>query len=58
MHFGLKNASETFQRLMDMVFKKKIGRNVEVYVDDILVRSEKAENHLQDLQEAFNNCQG
>ncbi|XP_073290538.1 uncharacterized protein [Primulina huaijiensis] len=39
MPFGLKNAVATYQRLMDKVFKKQIGKNVEVYVDDILIKS-------------------
>lgn len=37
MPFGLRNEEATFQRLMDQVFEKQIGRNTEVYVDDILV---------------------
>lgn len=55
MIFSLKNASATFQHLMDKVFEKQIGKNVEVYVDDILVWSKKAMDHLSDLQEAFYN---
>lgn len=39
MPFSLKNASVTFQRLMNKVFEKQIEKNVEVYVDDILVQS-------------------
>ena len=39
MPFGLKNASATYQRLMDRIFKQQIGRNVKVYVDDMVVKS-------------------
>lgn len=53
--FCLRNVGATFQRLMDQVFKDRICRNVEVYIDDILVRSAKAENHVVDLVETFWN---
>ena len=36
------------------MFSKKIGRNVEVYVDDMLIKSKEEENHLDDLNETFN----
>ena len=39
MPFGLKNAGATYQRLMNKMFTRQIGRNVEVYVDDMLVKS-------------------
>ena len=39
MPFGLKNAGATYQRLMNKMFARQIGRNVEVYVDDMLVIS-------------------
>ena len=39
MPFGLKNAGATYQRLMNKMFARQIGRNVEVYVDDMLVKS-------------------
>ncbi|XP_059645862.1 uncharacterized protein LOC132288728 [Cornus florida] len=48
-----KNASATYQRLVNTMFKQQIGRNMEVYVDDMLVKSLKAKNHLADLQESF-----
>ena len=54
MPFGLKNAGATYQRLVNQMFKKQIGRNVEVYVDDMLVKSRKEEDHLDDLRETFN----
>ena len=39
MPFGLKNARATYQRLVNKMFNKQIGRNMEVYVDDMLVKS-------------------
>jgi hypothetical protein len=39
MPFGLKNAGATYQRLMDKVFKNEIGKTIEVYVDDMVVKS-------------------
>ncbi|KAL0444713.1 UNVERIFIED_CONTAM: putative protein K02A2.6 [Sesamum latifolium] len=41
MSFGLKNADATYQRLVDKIFRPQIGRNVEVYVDDMLLRVKK-----------------
>ncbi|KAL0386593.1 UNVERIFIED_CONTAM: Pro-Pol polyprotein [Sesamum latifolium] len=53
MLFGLKNAGATYQRLVDKIFRPQLGRNVEVYVDDMLVKSKKAEDHVTDLEETF-----
>ncbi|KAL0430401.1 UNVERIFIED_CONTAM: Polyprotein P3 [Sesamum radiatum] len=53
MPFGLKNAGVAYQRLVDKIFRPQIGRNVEVYVDDMLVKSKKAEDHTKDLEETF-----
>ena len=44
MSFGLKNVRATYQRLVNQMFNKKIGWNMEVYVDDMLVKSRKAES--------------
>ena len=54
MPFGLKNAGATYQRLVNLMFKKQIGRNMEVYVDDMLVKSKEEEDHLDDLKETIN----
>ena len=54
MPFGPKNAGATYQRLMNKMFAQKIGRNVQVYMDDMLVKSRKEEDHLEDLRETFN----
>ena len=53
MSFGLKNAGGTYQRLMDKIFKGMIGKSVEVYVDDIVVKSDSCGQHIKDLQEVF-----
>ena len=53
MSFGLKNAGATYQRLMNRMFHDQIGRNVEVYVDDMLVKSKEEGGHLDDLRETF-----
>ena len=53
MPFGLKNAGATYQRLVNQMFSKQIGRNMEVYADDMLVKSRKAELHLDNLKETF-----
>ncbi|XP_073016563.1 uncharacterized protein [Primulina eburnea] len=53
MPFGLKNAGATYQRLMDKVFSKQVGRNVEVYVDDIMVKSKDSALLIPDLMETF-----
>ena len=53
MPFGLKNAGATYQRLMNKMFAPQIGRNVQVYVDDMLVKSRREEDHLEYLKETF-----
>ena len=53
MPFGLKNAGATYQRLMNKMFAHQIGRNVHVYVDDMLVKSLCEDDHLDDLWETF-----
>ena len=54
MPFGLKNASTMYQRIMNKMFAQQIGRNVQVYIDDMLVKSQREEDHLVDLKETFN----
>ncbi|GKV25935.1 hypothetical protein SLEP1_g35307 [Rubroshorea leprosula] len=55
MPFGLKNAGATYQKLVQIIFKLQIGRNIEVYVDDMIVTSVRAEDHIGDLDETFQN---
>ena len=53
MPFDLKNAGATYQRLVNHMFRPQIVWNVEVYVDDMLVKSYYEGKHLNDLQETF-----
>ena len=53
MPFGLKNAGATYQRLVNKMFHDQIERNVEVYVDNMLIKSKENEDHLADLKETF-----
>ena len=57
MPFGLKNAGAMYQRLMNKMFAHQIGRNVQVYVDDMLVKSIWEDIHLSDLKETFDTLQ-
>ena len=53
MPFGLKNVGATYQRLVNTMFKALIDKTTEVYVDDMLVKSEWIANHVSDLGEMF-----
>jgi hypothetical protein len=53
MPFKLKNAGATYQRLINKMFHNQIGRNVKVYIDDMLVKTMDEANHLDDLEETF-----
>ena len=51
MPFRLKNAEANYQRLVNKMFQKQIGASMEVYIDDMLVNSVKAELHIDHLAE-------
>ncbi|XP_074346922.1 uncharacterized protein LOC141685734 [Apium graveolens] len=53
MPFGLINVGTTYQRLVNKMFKNKIGKMMEVYVDNMMVKSKRAEDHIADLAEIF-----
>ena len=53
MPFGLKNAGATYQRLVNRMFQKQIGTTMEVYIDDMLVKSTTVELHIAHLSKAF-----
>ena len=53
MPFELKNVGATYQKMMTKIFKPLVGRTVEVYIDDIVVKSKTREEHAHHLQEVF-----
>lgn len=50
MPFGLKNTGATYQRSMNFIFHEAIGKNMEVYIDDVVVKSAEMNQHLTDLE--------
>jgi hypothetical protein len=55
MAFRLKNGGATYQKYVHTVLESQIGRNVEAYIDDIVVKSEKRGDLLDDIKETFDN---
>ncbi|GJY17707.1 reverse transcriptase domain-containing protein [Tanacetum coccineum] len=53
MPFGLRNARATYQRLVDKAFHKQIDRNLEVYVDDLVIKSRTEDEIVRDMEEMF-----
>uniref|UniRef100_A0A2N9GCU1 Reverse transcriptase domain-containing protein n=1 Tax=Fagus sylvatica TaxID=28930 RepID=A0A2N9GCU1_FAGSY len=53
MTFGLKNARATYQRMVTKMFRHLIGKTVEVYIDDMLIKSLREEDHITDLRQVF-----
>ena len=53
MPFRLKNVGATYQRMMTRMFREKIGRMVEVYIDNMVVKSKQETQHIEDLQGVF-----
>ncbi|GJY76747.1 reverse transcriptase domain-containing protein [Tanacetum coccineum] len=53
MPFGLRNAGATYQRLVDKAFHKQIGRNLEVYMDDLVIKSRTEDEIIKDIEETF-----
>ncbi|GKB53979.1 reverse transcriptase domain-containing protein [Tanacetum coccineum] len=53
MPFGLRNARATYQRLVDKAFHKQIGRNLKVYVDDLVIKSRTEDEIVRDIEETF-----
>ena len=53
MPFGLKNVGLTYQRAMNLIFNDMIGKLMEIYIDDEVIKSDDQESHLQNLRKAF-----
>ena len=53
MPFGLKNASSTYQRMVTRMFEAQLGKNMEAYINDMVVKNKQAFEHLSDLEEVF-----
>ena len=53
MHFGLKNARSTYQRMMTRMFEPQLGKNIEVYIDEIVVKSKLESEHINNLRNIF-----
>ena len=53
MPFGLKNAESTYQRLVNRMFADLLGKTMKVYIDDMLVKSEREQDHISHLEQAF-----
>ncbi|KAK1679558.1 hypothetical protein QYE76_040406 [Lolium multiflorum] len=55
MPFGLKNVGATYQRMMQKCLATQIGKNVQVYIDDVVITSKKGSTLIEDLKETFDN---
>jgi hypothetical protein len=55
MAFRLKNGGATYQKCVHIILKNQIGRNVEAYIDDIVVKLKKRADLFDDLKETFDN---
>jgi hypothetical protein len=55
MAFGLKNEGVTYQKCVHIVLEAQIGRNIKAYIDDIVMKSKKRGDLLNDLKETFDN---
>ena len=53
MPFGLKNAGATYQRMMTKMFEPQLGKNIEIYIDDMVVKSKVESDHVHDLENIF-----
>ena len=55
MSFGLKNVGSTYQRMMTRMFESQLGKNIEIYIDNMVVKSKMVSEHLGDLRAIFEN---
>ena len=54
VHFGLKNAGSTYQRMITRMFEPQLGKSIEIYVDNMVVKSKVVSKHVGDLRVIFN----
>ena len=52
--FSLKNVGSTYQKMMTRIFEPQLGKNIEVYVDDMVVKNKVVSEHVEDLEVIFN----
>ena len=53
MTFGLKNAGATYKRMITRMFEPQLGKNIEIYIDNMLVKSKVESDHVNDLENIF-----
>ena len=53
MHFGLKNTGVTYHRMVTKMFEPILGKTMNAYIDDIVVKRRRESNHIRDLIEVF-----
>ena len=53
MHFGLKNTRVIYQRMMTRMFRPQLGKSIEIYIDDMVVKSKLKSKHINDLGNIF-----
>ena len=58
MSFGLENVGSTYQRMITKMFEAQMGKNIEVYIDDMVVKSKMVSKHIGDLTNIFKILRG
>ena len=53
MPFALKNAGSTYQRMIIRMFEPQVGKNIEIYIDDMVIKSKLEFEHVNDLKNIF-----
>ena len=53
MSFGLKNVGATYKRMMTRMFKSQLEKNIEIYIDDMVIKSKAEFEHVNDLKNIF-----
>ena len=53
MPFGLKNEGSIYQKMMSRMFELQLGKNIEIYIDDMVVKSKLESEHINNLENIF-----